>query len=1034
MTPRVFTIPASAPFLPTLIEALQDGRLGLPASGDPLALATATIYLPTRRACRLMRDAFLDALKGDGAVLPRIVPIGDIDEDEIAFAEASNAESLALPPPLSNLERRLLLTQLVTKWSSAPELHGASGTPLVAQTPAAACALADDLARLMDDMTTRNVGWDRLDTLVPDQFDMFWQLTLRFLQIMRQSWHGVLSETESIEPMTRRDALIKAEAARLSGKPDAPVIAAGSTGSIPATAALIATISRLPHGAVVLPGLDTDLDDDTWRLIAGDDRKGIAAAPGHAQFAMQALLTRIGITREAVVPLAPARGRERLVSEALRPAAATENWRQSAADRAFQAHADAALRTITMIEAAHPEEEALAIAVVLREAVQEGKTAALVTADRALARRVSAALGRWGIAAEDSAGDALADTPAGIFARLAAATALDGTPPVTLLALLKHPLLRLDRNHNESAVAALERAILRGPRPRPGTSGLAGALASLSLLLEKFRRGERIDLHPSDPRSRLSGRELAGAIELVERLRAALAPLETLADGPHSFAEFASRHRAVLAALSRHGEAEVAFAGPDGRKLADALDELSDSKAAAGLAVEKSDYVELFAAALAGRDVRPEPPRGVRVRILGRLEARLIESDRVVLGGLVEGSWPPESNSDAWLSRPMRLGLGLDLPERRIGLAAHDFAQLLGAREVVLTKAAKIEGTPTVASRFIQRLAAVAGARWQEAVVRGNRYLAWTRELDRPERIAAAPQPAPRPPRAARPKSLSVTEIEDWLRDPYTIYAKHVLALRPLEAVDTEPGAAERGSIIHAAIGEFTERFAKELPADPARTLIALGEPRFVALEDFPEARAFWWPRVLRIAHWIARWEAERRAAIVSLRAEIRGSIDIALGEGNFKLRGVADRIELRADGRFAILDYKTGSARTEKQVRTGLAPQLTLEAAMLRNGGFAGIPGSGSVAEVAYVQLKGGEPAGELKPIAFKEGTPDLQADRALEKLRGLAQRFDDEATPYRSLVHPMWTTHYGDYDHLARVKEWSSSGGVIDDIPGGE
>jgi ATP-dependent helicase/nuclease subunit B len=1034
MTPRVFTIPASAPFLPTLIEALHDGRLGLPASRDPLALAGATIYLPTRRARRLMRDAFLDALKGDGAVLPRIVPIGDIDEDEIAFAEASNAESLALPPLLSSLERRLLLTQLVTKWSTSPELHGPSGTPLVAQTPAAACALADDLARLMDDMTTRNVAWDRLDTLVPEQFDMFWQLTLRFLQIMGQSWQGVLRDTGSIEPMARRDALIKAEAARLSSKPDAPVIAAGSTGSIPATAALIATISRLPRGAVVLPGLDTDLDDVTWRLIAGDETKGIAAAPGHPQFAMQALLTRIGITREAVVPLAPSRGRERLVSEALRPAAATEKWRQSAADPAFTAHADTALRTVTMIEAAHPEEEALAIAVALREAVQEGKTTALVTADRALARRVSAALGRWGIAAEDSAGNALADTPAGIFARLAAATALDATPPVTLLALLKHPLLRLDRSRNETAVAALERAILRGPRPRPGTAGLKRALENLSVLLEKYRRGERIDLHPSDPRSRLGSHELAAAMELVGRLTTALEPLETMPDGPHSLAEFASRHRAVLAALSKDGDGEVAFVGPDGRKLADALDELAQSAAAAGLAVEKSDYVELFAATLAGRDLRPEPPRGVRVRILGRLEARLLESDRVVLGGLVEGSWPPESNSDAWLSRPMRLALGLDLPERRIGLAAHDFAQLLGACEVVLAKAAKIEGAPTVASRFIQRLAAVAGARWQETIARGNRYLSWARELDRPKRIAAAPQPAPRPPRAARPKSLSVTEIEDWLRDPYTIYARHVLALRPLDAVDTEPGAAERGSIIHAAIGEFTERFAKDLPPDPARALIALGEPRFAALEDFPEARAFWWPRFLRIAHWIAHWEAERRAVIASLRAEIRGSIDIGLGEDNFKLRGIADRIELRADGRYAILDYKTGSARTEKQVRTGLAPQLTLEAAMLRNGGFADIPSGGSVAELAYVKLKGGEPAGELKTIAFKEGTPDMQADRALEKLCALAQRFEDEATPYRSLVHPMWTTHYGDYDHLARVKEWSSSGGVIDDIPGVE
>jgi len=217
--------------------------------------------------------------------------------------------------------------------------------------------------------------------------------------------------------------------------------------------------------------------------------------------------------------------------------------------------------------------------------------------------------------------------------------------------------------------------------------------------------------------------------------------------------------------------------------------------------------------------------------------------------------------------------------------------------------------------------------------------------------------------------------------------------------------------------------------------LIALGEPHFAALEDFPEARAFWWPRFKRIAHWFARWEAERRLSIAALTAEIDAKIEIALRDGSFKLRGRADRIELCGDGRYVILDYKTGAARTEKQVRTGLAPQLTLEAAMLRKGGFDGIAAGSSVAELVYVQLRGGDPAGEFKPIQFRDGTtPDSQADRALAKLTELAQYFDDDKTPYRSLVHPMWRTHYGDYDHLARVKEWSSSGGVTDDFVGGE
>ncbi len=1035
MTPRVFTIPASAPFLPTLIEALNAGKLGFAVADDPLALASTTIYLPTRRACRLMRDTFLDRLKGDAAIMPRIVALGDIDEDEIAFAEAAvgdiAVEALALPDALGGLERRLLLTQLVTKWAGSPELHGASGAPLVAQTPAAACALADDLARLIDDMTTRGVSWDRLDDLVPDQFDVFWQLTLRFLQIARKTWPEVLRQRGLIEPAARRDALIKAEAARLARKTDGPVIAAGSTGSIPSTAELIATIARLPHGAVVLPGLDTDLDEESWRLIAGDEKKRIAPAPGHPQFAMQALLSRIGIGRDAVVPLATPRGRERLVSEALRPAAATELWRATAADPAFEAHADAALGTMAMIAAANPEEEALAIAVALREAVHDGKTAALVTPDRALGRRVLAALQRWNIAAEDSGGDALADTPAGIFARLAAAAALDGTPPVTLLALLKHPLQRLGE---QRAVTALERAILRGPRPRAGSTGLMLALTNFRNQLGKFRSKEPVDLHPSDPRIDLTESELAAAADLVARLGEALAPLESLGRNAYPLSELAKRHREVVARLSpRDGDA-AALAGRDGQRLAGAFDELATSDAAARLSVETLDYVEFFSAALAGQVVRREPQPGLRVRILGPLEARLTESDRVVLGGLVEGTWPPESNNDAWLSRPMRLKLGLDLPERRIGLSAHDFAQLFGARDVVLSHSAKIAGAPTVPSRFVQRLAAISGTHWEDVVKRGETYLAWARELDRPERVTPEPRPAPTPPRAVRPKGLSVTEIEDWLRDPYTIYAKHVLRLKPLDAVDTEPGAAERGTIIHAAVGAFTQNFAAGLPTDPLNELIALGEPHFAALEDFPEARAFWWPRFLRIAHWFTRWDAERRGAIVALTAEIRGETDIALADGTFRLRGIADRIERDASGRCRILDYKTGSVRSEKQVRTGLAPQLTLEAAILRRGGFAGIPAGTSVGEIAYVKLRGGEPAGEYEPIEFKEGTPDSQADRALGRLAGIAQAFDTDTEPYRSLVHPMWRTRYGDYDHLARVKEWSRSGGEIDDVGGGE
>ncbi len=443
---------SSVPFVPTLVHALVDGTLvpGFPPAHATLALADATLYLPTRRACRLARDFFLEAINEDAAILPRIIAIGDIDEDEIAFADAATgalaSEALELPPALGGLERRLLLTRLVLKWAAsiAPDQHGEA--PLVANNPASALALADDLARLMDDMITRGVPWERLDQLVPEALDRYWQLTLEFLQIAREAWPKILAERGAIEPAARRDALIKAEAVRLAAHGDGPVVAAGSTGSMPATAELIATIAQLDHGAVVLPGLDIDLDRDSWDLIDDlqDATARASAAVEHPQFAMQALLRRIGIAREQVIQLGSpaAHGRERYVSEALRPAAVTERWQQLAAGDA--SWIERALDTLAVVEAANAEEEALAIAISLREALETPhKTAALVTPDRALARRVLAALERWNVAVDDSGGDALADTSAGLFARLTANAALGGLAPVALLALLKHPLTRL---------------------------------------------------------------------------------------------------------------------------------------------------------------------------------------------------------------------------------------------------------------------------------------------------------------------------------------------------------------------------------------------------------------------------------------------------------------------------------------------------------------------------------------------------------------------------------------------------------------
>jgi ATP-dependent helicase/nuclease subunit B len=381
----------------------------------------------------------------------------------------------------------------------------------------------------------------------------------------------------------------------------------------------------------------------------------------------------------------------------------------------------------------------------------------------------------------------------------------------------------------------------------------------------------------------------------------------------------------------------------------------------------------------------------------------------------------------------MRHELGLDLPERRIGLSAHDFAQLLGARDVILSHSAKAGGAPAVASRFLHRLEAVAGeARWEAATSAGEQYVHFALALDAPDEVRPIQQPAPTPPRAARPLGLSVTAIEDWLRDPYTIYARHILKLEALDPVDMPLSAADRGSAIHNALGDFTKNFARDLPADPVRVLREIGQKYFAPLMEQPEARALWWPRYQRIIRWFSEWEVARRGGIATIDAEIRGEIPIHLDDGRtFHLSARADRIERRADGSFVILDYKTGTPPTGKQVRMGLSPQLTLEAAILREGGFEGIDAGSSVGELAYVRISGNNPPGEhtaLK-LRLKNETPqppDEAADYARAQIEALIRKFESEAEPYRSLNLPMWTNRYGSYDDLARIKEWSAAGGL--------
>lgn len=1028
--PRVFTIAPSTPFLATLARALLDGELvpGFAPRSDPMALAGATVYLPTRRAARAFSDALLDALGTEAALLPRIVPLGEPDEDALAFVEDAAPEER--PIPLSMAARRLALSRLVREYAIATEQ---SGQPSIATSQSAALQLADELARLFDDMTIAGLPFEALneDGFVPAELDEHWQRSLEFLRIARAAWEAHLAEQGLIDPTQRRDRLLTREAERLAGADNEPVIAAGSTGTIPAVAHLIATIARRPTGAVVLPGLDLLLDEPSFRLIEGG-KIGSADAepsPGHPQFGLKRLIARIGIDRADVATLgeAAANGRDALLSEAFRPAAAAELWRDRTAD--FDTLAARALAEFTVIEAADPREEALALAVALRETLETpDRVATLVTPDRALARRVAAELRRWSIEVDDSAGIALADCDAGRLARLAISVVAEEFAPVPLVGLLRHPAANFGTTTR--AVDALEIAALRGPRPAPGADGLIRAVADTAELAVTKK------LHRRDPRMKLREWEWRLAADLAASVARALAPLTAFpADTPIAFGTLVAAHRAALALLGIDFESGEAA---DVRALAQAFDRLADAAEQAP-PLTLRDYADAFPQLLAGEPpVRPPLERSARIRILGPLEARLLDADRVVLGGLNEGTWPREAYSDAWLNRPMRNRLRLDLPERRIGLAAHDFVQAASAREVIVSRAKRQGGVEMVASRFLLRLAAVAPPdAWAAARERGGRYLRLAHDLERATPVPPLRWPAPTPPAEARPRQLSVTEIETLIRDPYSIYARHVLRLEPLEEIDADPGAADRGTIVHDAFAAFVRAAPAALPDNAIELVLKAGRKAFAAIEDYPGQRAIWWPRFVRAAEWLVRREIALREDIDRVFVETNGFIEFEAGGGPFRLTARADRIDRRKDGSVAVIDYKTGTPPGLRETIIGLAPQLPLEAAIARANGFPELGPAERIAEIFVLALSGGLPPGRLVSFdparAMREAKTaaellkiencDDLARVAREKTEALIRTFADPGTPYLSVPRPKWRGRFGRYDHLARIKEWSAN-----------
>ncbi|MFQ5938827.1 MAG: double-strand break repair protein AddB [Alphaproteobacteria bacterium] len=991
----VYTIPPGVAFL----DALAAGVLAEAAS-DPLALSRYTLLLPTRRACRALGEAFLRQTGGRPLLLPRMMPIGDLDEDELTLAGAEEpgpSGGLDLEPAMPELRRRLALARLILKWK-----------PTLSADQAA--QLAAELGRLLDQVQIERLGFDRLAELVPEAYAAHWQITLEFLRILTDHWPRILAEEGCVDPAARRNLVLEAQAETWRRKPPAdPVIAAGSTGTIPATADLLEVVAGLPQGRVVLPGLDRHTGEEDWERLE----------PTHPQFAIKGLLKRLGLSREEVEDWeapglkATAPARAALAAEAMRPAAEAEAWRPIKLP-------PAAIRGVRRLDCATPHEEAGVIALIMRRTLEyrdEGKSAALVTPDRGLARRVAAELKRWDIEIDDSAGQPLAATPPGAFLRLTAEMIAERAAPIPLLAALKHPLAAggMRPAAFRAAVRRLELALLRGPRPGEGFRGLRAALKSRPPSVSKGSRASK-DRAFKDLDRWLADLEKAARTfsRVMERDGADLAGL---ARAHVAFAE-------ALTASEREAGGDRLWAGEAGEAAAGFVAELMAAADGFG-PIPGRAYPALLGSLMEGRVVRPRYGRHPRLHIWGPLEARLQHADMLILGGLNEGTWPPEPAVDPWLSRPMRKDFGLPPPERRIGLSAHDFAQALCAREVVLTRASRVEGTPTVPSRWLLRLETLLRLAGLEGRIEGPReWLGWQRGLDLPERVIPAERPAPRPPVRARPRQLSVTQVETWMRDPYAIYARKILGLEPLDPIDADPGAAERGKFIHRALDEFVKAYPEDLPEGAVARLLETGREAFGPALARPGVWAFWWPRFERIATWFVETERRRRAGARPLATEVHGKHVLEGPAGAFVLTATADRIDALAPDGLAIIDYKTGGVPLVSDIAAGLAPQLPLEAAMAEAGAFAGVP-KGAVRELGFWRLTGGDPAGEKRPVRHD---PAALARQALDGVRRLIAAFDDPATPYLAHPRPDHAPDYGDYDHLARLKEWAAGGGAGD------
>lgn len=954
MKNKIYNIPSTCSLVDVLAQKFLDEY-----QDNPLALAEVIFLLPNRRAVKAMSEAFVRLNGLTPTLLPKMLPIGDVEEDELFISGFDNLEVLTnLAPAIERNERLLLFTKLILSRPSEFGLEKLSANQ--------ACFLAQELANLIDVVNNENLSFDNLQNLVPEEYSAYWQETLKFLEIITQYWPAILEERKLIDPSLRRNQLLLAQAQMWQkNPPHKRIIAAGTTATFPAMKELVKVILGLEQGELIIAGLDKNLEDEAWNEI--DET--------NPQYELKDLLDYLNINRNEIPDMVESLNpnREKFISEIMRPAKTTDKWR----DIAHKNIAHSAFNGVRLINCADVRIEALSIALIMREGLEIPEhTTALVTTDRNLARRVSAELERWDIKVDDSAGRPLATTPVGTYLRLIIQACQSNFAPVEFLALLKHPFTANQLSYAEirKLTREYEKKILRAKK-----------------------EDEELD---------------KSVLNIKETLREVY---ELIVQPQADFKKLIETHIKVAESLASTVEKEgsqILWRGEAGEAAAKFVADLYEKAEILGN-IETREYLGLLEAMMASVTVRPKFGTHPRLKILGPIEARLTHFDTVIIGGVNEGAFPKLTAADPWMSRPMKKDFGFPMPEKAIGVLAHDFSQLLANTQVYLTRSDRVQGTPMVKSRWWMRLETVLKAlNVKIEEVENVAYSSWARFLDRVDVFTRLLPPEPKPPVSARPRELSASAIENWMRDPYIVFAKYILKLKPMDDLEQDLSMKDYGNIIHEILEKFNLKYPTMYPKNAKEELLKLGQEYFSKNEIAQDTRAFWWPNFEKTVDWLTAKEEVYRADIAKVTGEVKGSFSFQAPAGEFTITAKADRVDETKNKKIRIIDYKTGQARSASEVAKGYAPQLPIEGLIAKFGGFENIPAA-EVDALIYWQLG-------KKETSINENMESL-LENNYQCLRDLVASFDFETTAYISQPNPKYAPKYSDYEHLSRVKEWS-------------